>query len=308
MAALNALMSQASAEINTLQNQGQTVYNQQMTESQAATVAGNQDIQQANVANQNATTETQKASNEAQVMATTGASGNIYQQNLTSQESTFGYNAKTLDQTIQEQNQAVGQESTALNRLEHVMGGNSGLSAAGVQAKAQSITSQANQLETHLGNLIQTQEGEATTAATYASSESQYIFAGEQQAEQSYTAAAASYIATAANYQQAAQSEYNSASNYSTEASITINEFSAAMANVGNIALAASENIEKQAQASFATSEGNYQKSQAAYANQEKTYNAQQESYNKSLQPVYEQDIGLGLSSSKAAQLSGYTL
>lgn len=277
MAALNALFAQANAEENTLENEGQAVYNQQMAASEAATVAGNQEIQQANAANQNATIQTQKAANEAQVMGTTGASGNLYQQNLTSQNNSFGFNSQTLDQTQQLQNQEAATAKTALSQLEQVQGGTRGLSAAGVEAKAQDITTQANTVETQLGQSIKSQEGEATTAATYASSESQYLFAGEQQAEQSYTDAATQYLSEASTYQQAAQSEYSAATTYSVDAIASLGLFTGAAGEVAYAALQAADAINDQAMTALYNSEASFAKSQTTYQEQENAFNKQQD-------------------------------
>jgi hypothetical protein len=308
MATLNAIFSQANTEEQTLENEGQTVYNQQMAESQAATVAGNQDIQQANAANQNAATQTQNASSEAQVMATTGSSGTLYQQNLTSQNSIFGYNPQTLDQTQQLQNQAVGTAATALNQLQKVQGGTRGLSAAGVEAKAQGITTESNKIETELGQSIQTQENEATAAETYASSESQAQYTEEQQAEQSYTDAATQYLAEAASYQQAAQSEYNSASNYSFDAAANLASFTGAAAEVGLTALKAADSYSMQAMTTLANSMTKLDTSEATYQEQENAFNKQQDVLQAQAQQQalanYKINISAGISPSEAKKLT----
>lgn len=275
------ITTQANAEENTLINQGTTVYNQQMALSKAATVQGNQDIAQAKVANQNANIQTQKASNEAKIMANSGASGKLFQQDLSSQFKITGYNPQTLAHNQELQNQTAGLEKTALNQLDNVMGGNRGLSAAGVQAKVQSITTQSNNLETSLGLSIQNELQAQTTADTQASNEATTQFKKEQQAQTSYKDSAAQYVSQAKSYNQAAKSEYNSSSNYAADATNSMVHFMIAAYHVANVALTAAHAKTTQAFNYLAQQQTGYTKSETAFANSETAFKQQTNAFNK---------------------------
>ena len=307
---LHNTLAQASAEENKLQNQGQAVYKQQMALSQADTIAGNQDMQQAKVSNQDANAQTQMATREGQIMATTGASGKLYQLDLSGQQQKFGFNPQTLAHNQELQTQTIGEAKTAINQITNVMGGNRGLSASGVQAKVQEITTESNNMETQLGLTIQNEQQAATIASTQASAEASSQFKQEQNAQTSYTDAARQYANQAVSYTNAAQSEYNAATNYSIDASLTLLRFSNAMLNVANTALNANRSAEAKAQASEINSEASYQKAQTVYAQKTNTFNKQQDTYyiqaQKQAFSNYKIDLSAGLSNSKALKLSGY--
>jgi hypothetical protein len=301
-------MDQATAESNALQNEGQTIYNQQMAQSQAATVAGDQLKQQADVANQNANAETAKASTEANVMNTTGSSGTLYQQNLTAQNTIFGYNPTTLQQTVQLQNQSEGLEKTALNQLELGMGGTRGLSAAGVEAKARSITTQANAFQTQLGKTIQTQEGYAATAETEASNESNAEYTSEQLDAQTYSDNAAAYISEAKNYTTAATAEYNSSTNYVFAAATNLYNFSVAALNTMLTGLDETYASIDTALTKLANSNAQNLQAETTFTNQEVAFNTQQDAQQVSAQKQansnYEMFIKAGVSGSEAQKLA----
>lgn len=307
---LHTTLAQARATENKLENQGQTVYRQQMALSQAATVAGNQDMQQAKVSNQEANDQTQMATKEGQIMASSGASGKLYQLDLSGQQQKFGFNPQILAHNQELQSQTVGEAKTAINQINNVMGGNRGLSAAGVQAKVQDITAQSNNMETQLGLTIQNEQQSASTAAAQASTEASSQFKQEQNAQTSYTDAARQYANQAVTYTNAAQSEYNSSTNYSIDASLTILRFSNAILSVADTALNATRAAENKAQSSALNSEATFEKSQTVYQQQTNTFNKQQDAYHIKAQKQafanYKMDVGLGFSSRKAMKLSGY--
>ncbi len=272
---VNQINTQAVAEENKLQNQGQTVYNQEMTASKNATVAGNQETQQSNAADKSAGLETQKALTEAKIMATTGSSGTLYQGALSGENKIFGFNPSHLAQTQELQNQTTGEASTAINQIDNVMGGNRGLSATGVQAKVRQISTQSNNLETNLGQLILSQQTEATTAETQASKKSSTEFKSEQLSQQSYKDSAAQYLSQANTYANAAKSEYNSSTNYAIDAKNTMTNFMIASLQVANTALKADQALTTKTY----NTELNQEKS---YINSEKVMQIQKNSFNQS--------------------------
>lgn len=309
-------VNQAFTEANTLLNQGQAIYDRQMQASRDATVAGDQLTQQANSANAKATEQTQKAAAEATIMETTGSSGNLFQQNLTGQNALFGYNPETLQRTIQLQNQSEGLAKTALSQLEEIQGGTRGLSAAGVEAKANEITTQSNAFQTQLGNAIAIQEGSAKSAEQAASEEANAQYTQEKQSEKAYTDAATQYTSEANTYAKAATTEYNMSSNYAEEAVSNVKAFMTAALNAMTVGLTAARaeldvaltNMNNQLAASQIT-QGKMNQQQTVLTRQQIAFNEQQNTERiaaqKQANENYKMFISAGVSNKLAQSVTG---
>lgn len=309
-------VNQAFSEANTLLNEGQSVYDRQMQASKDATVAGDQLTQQANASNQKATEETQKAAAEATIMETTGSSGNLFQQNLTTQNALYGYNPENLQRTIQLQNQSEGLAKTALNQIQEIQGGTRGLSAAGVEAKVNEITTQSNAFQSQLGNAIAVQEGVAKTAEEAASKEANAQYNQEQLSEKAYTNAAAQYTSEANSYQKAAATEYNMASTYAEEAVSNVKAFMTAALSAMTVGLTAAKaeldvaltNMNNQLAASE-TSQARMNQQQTALTRQQIAFNEQQNKERieaqKQANENYNMFIKAGVSNKLAQSVTG---
>lgn len=309
-------VNQAFNEANTLLNEGQAVYDRQMQASKDATVAGDQLTQQANASNQKATEETQKAAAVATIMETTGSSGNLFQQNLTTQNALYGYNPENLQRTTQLQNQSEGLAKTALNQIQEIQGGTRGLSAAGVEAKVNEITTQSNAFQSQLGNAIAVQEGVAKTAEEAASKEANAQYNQEQLSEKAYTNAAAQYTSEANSYQKAAATEYNMASTYAEEAVSNVKAFMTAALNAMTVGLTAAKaeldvaltNMNNQLAASE-TSQARMNQQQTALTRQQIAFNEQQNTERieaqKQANANYNMFIKAGVSNKLAQSVTG---
>lgn len=308
-------VNQAFSEANKLLDEGQAIYDSQMQASRDATVAGDQLTQQANVANQKASEETKKAAAVATIMNTTGSAGNLFQQNLAGQNNLFGYNPETLQKTIQLQNQSEGAAKTALNQLQEIQGGTRGLSAVGVEAKANEITTQSNAFQMQLGNAIAVQEGAAKSAESAASDEARAQYEQESQAEQAYTNAAAQYSSEANSYTKAATAEYNASSTYAAEAVGNVKAFmTAALSAMATGLTAASARLDvaytnmSNQIAAEKLSEARFNQQQTEFVNQQIAFNKQQDQERLAAQKQANENFKLfikaGVSSKTAQKLT----